>query len=50
MSLFTGYDNITTGGLPTTGGTMTGNINMGSNHIITFSKEEICRQQSKRKR
>ena len=39
MSLFYGYekvsDNITTGGLPTTGGTMTGNINIGSNHIIT---------------
>ena len=39
MSLFYGYekvnDNITTGGLPTTGGDMTGDINMGSNHIIT---------------
>ena len=39
MSLFYGYknvsDNKTTEGLPTTGGTMTGNINMGSNHIIT---------------
>ena len=37
MSLFTGYEKVsnTTGGLPTTGGTMTGNINMGSHHIIT---------------
>ena len=39
MSLFNGYekvsDNINTRGLPRTGGTMTGNINKGSNHIIT---------------
>ena len=38
MSLFYGYEkkNIETiGGLPTTGGTMTGDIDMGSNHIST---------------
>ena len=39
MSFFYGYekvdDNITTGGLPTTGGDMTGDISMSSNIIIT---------------
>ena len=33
MSLFYGYD--VTGKLSTTGGDMTGDINMGSHHIIT---------------
>ena len=41
MSLFYGYqkvnDSVTTGGLLTTGGTMTGNINMGYHHILTSS-------------
>ena len=33
MSLFYGYEKVSDN--ITTGGTMTGNINMGSNHIIT---------------
>ena len=39
MSFFYGYKNKndieTIGGLPTTGGEMTGDINMGNNKIIT---------------
>ena len=39
MSFFYGYENKnnieTIGGLPTTGGEMTGDINMNDNHIIT---------------
>ena len=40
MSLFYGYKKNTVetiGGLPTTGGEMTGDLNMGSNHILTFA-------------